>query len=273
MSGSLSVPPRGPKGSVSGMSLAPYRSRGLAGIPLAARRRSFHLVAQGTSVRYVYAAHGVGLDVQRRTGVFPGNARAAEAPPRSRRHVQAHPEAPGLGGGMEQQVKPAVGQVGNEGVLVSPHPVNARHLHPAEARGGEGLQLGREVFAIDRTAHPPPSRPGFALLRCLGTRQVRRLPQGDLGRENHQDERPRERPHYGCCLVCCIQNGALTNQSTVPTRSRAVWLSQLMTRAKTRNEGTSVRPRPAREISLRRVVMRLWPVAGWSSDRNRGGWR
>src|SRR5256886_15387476 len=63
---------------------------GIDGIALAARRRSFHLVAQGTSVRYVYAAHGVGLDVQRRTGVFPGNARAAEAPPRSqigRAHV------------------------------------------------------------------------------------------------------------------------------------------------------------------------------------------
>ena len=76
---------------------------------------------------------------------------------------------------MEQQVDPAVGQVGNECVFVSVHTVDARHFHSAEAGSGQGLELGSEIRAIDRTAHPPPARPRLALLRCLGPRQVRRL--------------------------------------------------------------------------------------------------
>src|SRR6266480_1907293 len=57
------------------------------------------------------------------------------------------------------------------------------------------------------------------------------------------------------CFAFSIQNGALANHSTVPTSISAAWVAQAILPANTRKDGTTVSPRPAKEISLSSVRM------------------
>src|SRR5256885_12431289 len=52
-----------------------------------------------------------------------------------------------------------------------------------------------------------------------------------------------------------MQNGRLADQRTLPTSISAAWVAQAILPANTRKDGTTVSPRPAKEISLSSVRM------------------
>src|SRR5438477_4572481 len=76
------------------------------------------------------------------------------------------------------------------------------------------------------------------------------------GNENaDQRQHPNLHEPPPSCFVFSIQNGALANHSTVPTSISAAWVAQAILPANTRKDGTTVSPRPAKEISLSSVRM------------------
>src|SRR5437867_4436380 len=176
---------------------------------------------------------------------------------------------------MEQQRDPAVGQVRNGCVFVSVHTVDARYFHSADAGSGQSLELGSKIRAVDRAAHPPPAGPRLGFGGRRGPRQVRGLSHGDLGQEEQREDRAQtsktstnlhEPPPS--CFAFSIQNGALANHSTVPTSISAAWVAQAILPANTRKDGTTVSPRPAKEISLSRV--RMVGYASWAAGTRAG---
>ena len=124
-----------------------------------ARRRPLHFHRGGLSGK---------LAIEQRQGaraIGGAHGRAAERPAGAGGHVDSESETPGFARGVAEHLHPLRRQKIEVARLAAERAVDGRDLDAADTRSGDGLELRRDVLAIDRASRPPPASPGLCGLR------------------------------------------------------------------------------------------------------------